>query len=267
MKISDFAAGPVVLVEWTFSPPDFFETQIAIARADYTMAIDAGLARARIEPSVFDARADMRAELDAALRNRFEAQQVVRHKPYDLGSAAVKRVGADGAVNTVLFGEMIEVLAASDSADCVLANAEGVVLKDTKAERIAANNAFAERVEAHASDALLRALLVSYRASVRDPNDELVHLYEIREALSKQFGGETTARATLGVSKHEWSELGRISNSLPVRQGRHRGQSPGVLRDATEEELTTARRAAFEMIQRYLDHLAGSAAQNPSEPA
>ena len=214
-----------------------------------------------------DARPGMRAELDAALRNRFEAQQVMRHKPYELGGAVVKSVGADGAVNTVLFAEMIEALNATDSADFVLASADGVVLKDTKAERIAASNAFAARVEAHTSDALLRALLVSYRGSVRDPKDELVHLYEIRDALAKKFGGETTARATLGVSKHDWSELGRISNSLPVRQGRHRGQSPGASRDATEEELTTARRVAFGMIQRYLDYLAGSAAQNPTGPA
>ena len=46
-----------------------------------------------------------------------------------------------------------------------------------------------------------------------------------------------------------------LFNNEPLRQGRHRGKSGSALRDATEAELTEARRIALAMIEAYLRHL------------
>jgi hypothetical protein len=55
----------------------------------------------------------------------------------------------------------------------------GQVTADSRAERISSRTALAELAEAHRSDPLLMVLLKTYEASIRDPNSELVHLYEI----------------------------------------------------------------------------------------
>jgi hypothetical protein len=90
----------------------------------------------------------------------------------------------------------------------------------------------AEFVEKYrAKDAVLASLLRGYHAAVRDPDNELVHLFEIREALTTRFEGETEARSVLGISSRSRSRFGRLANVEPLRQGRHRGKAEGPLRD------------------------------------
>jgi hypothetical protein len=91
---------------------------------------------------------------------------------------------------------------------------------------------------------------------LREPGNELIHLYEIRDALSTKFGGERGVRAALlGISSSDWSMLGRLANDEPIRQGRHRGHHAGALRGATETELAQARAIARRMIDAYLRYL------------
>lgn len=91
------------------------------------------------------------------------------------------------------------------------------------------------------------------QASVKDPDNELVHLYEIGDALAKKFGD--AVRAKLGITRAQWSRFGRLANNEPLRQGRHRGKNAGNLRDATEGELQEARGIARTMIEAYLQFL------------
>jgi len=74
--------------------------------------------------------------------------------------------------------------------------------------RIEKKKTIAARVETlRAKDLLLAALLQSHDKAVRDPDNELVHLYEIRDALKKRFGGESAARRTrdfLGCLDEAW---------------------------------------------------------------
>jgi hypothetical protein len=58
----------------------------------------------------------------------------------------------------------------------------------------------------------LGALLKSHHNSVRDPDNELVHLYEIRDALSARFGGDRPTRAALQINGADWSCLGQLCN-------------------------------------------------------
>ena len=100
----------------------------------------------------------------------------------------------------------------------------GNVISDSRQDRVERKKNLAELVARYRStDSLLSSLLRSYEAAVRDANNELVHLYEIRDALSVRFSGETAARATLGISSSQWSRMGQLCNSEPLRQSRHRG--------------------------------------------
>ncbi len=99
---------------------------------------------------------------------------------------------------------------------------------------------------------LVLALLRSYSAAVNDPDNELIYFYDIREALNKAVSG---AQKNLNLGNTVWSDFGALCNHEPVRQGRHRGKFLGDLRDASKEELKTAREFARTMIENYLDYL------------
>jgi hypothetical protein len=60
----------------------------------------------------------------------------------------------------------------------------------------------AEAIGKHASDSVLAHLMHSHDTAVRNPKNELVHLYEIRDALVKHFRNDAATRAALGISKH-----------------------------------------------------------------
>lgn len=90
---------------------------------------------------------------------------------------------------------------------------------------------------------------------MNNPRNELVHLYEIRDALAKRFGGEKGARSALGITRAQWSELGRLADAEPILQGRHSGAHFGSLRDATAAELSSAREIGRGMIEAYFAYL------------
>jgi hypothetical protein len=59
----------------------------------------------------------------------------------------------------------------------------------------------------------------------------------------------------MGLNATDWSRLGRLANSEPLKQGRHRGKSAGGLRDASESELVEARNIARSFVEAYLMYL------------
>ena len=106
----------------------------------------------------------------------------------------------------------------------------------------------------HAGTPLLASLLKSRDAAVRDPDNELVHLFEIRESLSRHFHGNASAWTKLCIGPSDLEAVWPSVHDEPLRQGRHRGKHAGKLRDATEAELAEARDIAHRMIAAYLDH-------------
>src|SRR5262249_2242415 len=142
-------------------------------------------------------------------------------------------------------------------------DSQGNVVKDSKAERLADERRFRDQCQRHAEDQLLKELMTSFNQAVLDPADMMTHLYEIRDALRRQFGSEQTARNALGLTSSDWSDLGRIANSEPIEESRHRG-SHADLRPATEREQTRAKTIARRMLRAYLDHLDATAATKTS---
>lgn len=246
----------VVILKWTFSPPDFFEKPINITREDYRMTIDNGKVEARIDPDTYDKKNNMRDELHVALNDRFLCALLLTHKPYNLSKSDMYRLHPDGSKDIIVFPEPCVLKINTNAPDIVIKDKDGNVISDTRKERIEKKMKIADLVEKYRSkDKLVASLLKSYEAAVNDPDNELVHLYEIREALLTRFGKEATAKTEMVISGKKWSRFGDLANKRPVKQGRHRGKSAGELRDATEDELNEARSFAVSLFEGYLKNL------------
>lgn len=139
--------------------------------------------------------------------------------------------------------------------DFVVRDTGGNVIRDTRQERIEERIGLAKLAAHYISDDVANALLRSYAAAVNDPRNELVHLYEIRDALACHFGGESPATLAVSVSGAQWSRLGQLANKEPFTEGRHRGKQLRSLRNAPASELSEARDIARRMVQGYLRHL------------
>ena len=132
---------------------------------------------------------------------------------------------------------------------------DGNIISDSRRDRIEKEKNLSELIITYTNDQLAGVLLKSYNAAVADPNNELIHLYEIRDALSKKFRNESTVRKNLAITSSQWSRLRQLSNDEPLKKGRHRGKAVDTLREATESELAEAREISRAMIESYLQSL------------
>lgn len=245
------------VLNWTFSPPDMFEEQVSFDVGDRSFVLNAGAAQARLPA---DGVADdqvgiLRGELHQALDARFLAAQVLGHRPYSLSKPGMVRVHDNGRQDAYVFPESSSLTITCGNVDLITTDADGNVVQDSKRDRIAQRKSFAAQAAKHITDPIVNSVVRSYSAAVNDPRNELIHLYEIRDAMSKQFNGEKTAQEAIGISSNQWSRLGRLANEEPITQGRHRGKQLGLLREGTAAELEEARSIARAMIRGYLHYL------------
>lgn len=245
----------VVLLTWSFTPKDYFEDEIRVEREDYSMIIMNGVVEARIKPDVYGDTHALRDSLHSRLNDRFLGIQLLTHKQYDLSNASMCRLHADGRKSVAVFPKGLAAASTVSSVDLMTRDKDGSVVSDSRSDRVEKKRYLADLAEKYSSDTVAASLLESYKAAVNDPEKELVHLYEIRDALSKLFESEASACKTLGLSSAEWSRLGQLANSKPIEQGRHRGKSPGGLRDATDDELAEARTISRNFVEAYLNYL------------
>lgn len=244
-----------VVLEWSYTLKDYFEDEIRIDHGDYEMIINDGVVKAHINPEVYDEQHNMRATLHHSLNNRFLGVQLITHKPYELSKPSMCRLHPDGRKDVTLFAESSIMSITTLNVDIIAKDKDGNIVGDTRRDRVMKKKHFADLAATYSSDMVASSLLASYNASVNDPDNELVHLYEVREVLSKFFKGEKATRKVLSLSDTNWSRLGQLANNEPLKQGRHRGKSFGELRDATESELKEASTIASNLIEAYLVYL------------
>lgn len=242
-------------IEWSYSPANYFEEQINLERENYSIEISDGHITAKMRADVFDSQPGLRDSLSQELKDYFLGAQPFRRQSFDIRGGAIIRIWPDGRRDTTLVIQSAVHMQTAGHIDLVYTDQKGVV-HDTRRDRIKATKSVAELSARHAgSNLTARKLLDSFDAAVRDPKNELIHLYEVWDALQKEFRGKEKAQSTLGISVHERSRFGRLANIEPLNQGRHRGQHAGSLRDATSEELDEAREIARHMLASYLEHL------------
>jgi hypothetical protein len=246
---------PAVELRWTYTPADFFEKSFIVRQAGYEVSIEPGVIVATIERAALEADITLRAKVELSVTNMFIGVQVQSHSCYDLATPSVTNLNADGSRGFVLeckpgrygFGGM--------RADLRYTGKDGIVI-DTKDERIQQKLHFAQLAASLCPvDKTLSLMLQSYNAAVRDPAGEFIHLYEVRELLVKRFGSENEVMSNLPISKGIWSRLGILCNTLPLKEGRHRGNAGDALRPATEQELNEARGLTKALIEAYMKYI------------
>lgn len=245
-------------LEWTFTPVDYFDREFRIDGPDYCAWFALGKVTATVDQEVYEHfNPDVRVELEKAIRSRFDGAQLVSRRPYKLDGPARFLLHPDGRRDVFIEVGAGVVTLTGGSVDVRITDPTGAVVHDTKAERAADKANVGELLHKHRDrDDTLRAIATSHANAVTDPNNELVHLYEIREALQGRFRNESKARSALGVAQARWSRFGQLCNDEPLRQGRHRGKfAASVLRDATEAELSEARSISTELVRSYLTYL------------
>ena len=245
----------VYMLEWTFTPTDYFEEPVDFVCDDGSIHVENGQAGVCVPADLYPLDHSLRNQLHRELDARFLAAQVLSHKPYELSKSNVSKLHQDGRKDVWVFPETATMVISGSVPDIIHKDAAGNVIRDTRRERIERRIGFAQLAARYVNDAVANALLRSYAAAVNDHRNELVHLYEIRDALSRQFGGEASATSALSITGAEWSRLGQLANDEPFTQGRHRGKKLGYLREATVSELSEAREIARKMIEGYLRHL------------
>jgi len=245
-----------VYIEWTYTPENYFEGEVEQNRDLYSLQINNGSVRAVLVSSTYDKDNKILGRIHDEVKAFFMGTQVVSHRPYNLSKYTLYRQHSDGRKDVTVFPDSCVMEFGAGTVDVIVTDSTGKVIADTKADRIREKLEFAKLSAKHNSiDPTAKRILSSYEASVNDPANELVHLYEIRDALKKRIGSERTARTSLGISETDWKRLGSLSNNEPLRQGRHRGQNFDTLRDATNEELAEARKIAKCMVIAYLKYL------------
>lgn len=244
----------VIVLEWKFYPPGYFESSIKIQQDNYTMTIDNGKVEVRIDSAVYEANPSIRDALQKVLTNRFLGTMLCSHTLYELSSPNMTRLHDDGRVDRFLKVEPGRIEIKGGHVDFKITDKDGNVVVDTKRDRIKKKKKISDLVSKHADHDLVLSLLRSYEDSIRDPNNELIYLYEIRDALSRKFGNSDKAISVLDLPKTKWKDFGKLCNKEPLKQGRHRGQHE-ALRNATDIELSEARKTAKTMIEAYLYYL------------
>jgi len=238
-----------VVLEWEYSPPDYFDSPIKIETQDKcNIEIDNGKAVVKIDSVVFDANPLMSDALNHVLKARFIGAQLVRHKKFTLSSPAKTIVHPDGCRDYFLQVEPTRVTVKVTGNQQIFR--DGKVVPDPKLDEIS----FTLRIHKHPNDKVLAKMLRGYSDAVDEPDHELVHLYEIRDAISKKFSDDKKARSALKISYDDWSDLGKLCNEDPLLEGRHHGKHEN-LHNATNAELSKARKIAKDMIDAYLSYL------------
>jgi hypothetical protein len=254
----------VYVLEWKFLPPDYFESPIEIRQDDYTMIIADGKIEAKIDSAVYESNPSMRYELHDELNSRFLGAQLLNDKEYELSRSAKTRLHPDGRKDIFLEVEPITIKVAVQPVD-FLVSREGKVVTDTKRDRIEKRKMLADLAAKHRRDKVLATILQSYDASKRDRKNELVHLFEILEALRLKLGGDKGVHSLLKIHDSDLDRLAILCNEEPLRQGRHRGKKYENLRDATKDELNDARKISADIIEAYLTYLESAASQTTAQ--
>lgn len=246
----------IILFEWSYTPIHYFESQICIKHAAYEMTIKDGIVKARLKNISREDELQMRQELHESLKNRFLGVQLVTHKPFELSTPSTYHLHPDGRKDVFVQLKPATIKVEASPVDILVKDKLGNVISDSQEERIEKKKELANLAEKFGKNPIIIALLSSYNNAVNDPKDELTHLYEICDTLKSTFNSKKNACAILNISpKRDWGKLGQLANNEPLKQGRHRGQNAGNLRDATHTELEEARQIGRRMIHAYLLYL------------
>ncbi len=245
-------------IHFPYIPADFFEARFSSQTNEYMLAAESGVVRVTLRVPRDPVDAELQNRITKDVEGLFRVRQLLVHRPFKLNAASVYQHYSGGTRSISVNVQGCECLVAVGQVDLVIRDTSGAVKQDTKTERVKRDTEFVNAVRPKlANSPTLVALLETYDAAVNDPSNELVHLYEIRDALANHYGGVAEARKKLGVNGEQWKRLGALANLAPVQEGRHRGKH-SMRRGATAAELQEARNIVCGWIKAFADKIQSS---------
>ena len=251
-------------LEWPYKPADFFEAPYQSQTDAYTIVADADTVLVTLATPSDPIDPRLQDQITKHVEGLFLPRQLLVHRTFKLESVRVCQHRSDGlkersisfaAKVSFIAAAAVEHLSIAEQCDVTVHNASGRLVQDSKSARIAEHTKFIDSIAPKlASSATLNTLLERYNAAVADPANELVYLYEIREALAEHYGGNPEARRKLPISQNEWKRFNMLANVLPLKEGRHRGKH-SKLRHATPDELSEARKIVRRWIQSFAEQV------------
>jgi len=245
---------------WVYLPTKFFDEKILLERPEYTIEIEQGHIKTRMNEGYYSSRPALYDSLTEWLNMYFHGLNLVQRKTFSIHRSGLVRFYPDGRSDTTLVIEDMYHKHSVDHIELSCTDDEGQV-HDSRRERIDATKKLAELSAKHHEDRTARKILNSFYDAFKDPGNEFVYLLEIWEALRAKLQGRNSALAILEISEPELDWLYVLTCKKPLKQGRHRGRSES-LREATLEELDEARTIVRNMIIMYLQFLEAPAAKS-----
>ncbi|MEM6838588.1 MAG: hypothetical protein AAF609_17250 [Cyanobacteria bacterium P01_C01_bin.120] len=207
-----------IQLEWKYHPAKYFEEPISWSYKNIELQIDNGTAIASIEPDIYHLSPSIKEDLTKVIENRFFAVQIMNYKEFNLEKSTRTDFTEDGKKNYFLEADSCLLKMTVNPVDLIVKDKDGTVISDTKRDRLNRQENFSNLVDEYRSnDITLDHIRKSYQKSVKNPDDELVHLYEIKDSLSKRFGSKSVTVKKLGIKNREWGKIGVLANTLPLK--------------------------------------------------
>lgn len=241
------------VLEWTYEPSTLFEEEVTLAHSGGVIRIDCGHIKGVFDATHYEQGREFRDCIHEIVSARVRAQEVQVRKQCKLSAASMSREYADGRRDVTAFPETLSVRVKVNIPDIIVKDAHGNVVKDSKTERLKKQKEFGENVSILLpQDIALKRMLESFHNALRDPDNALIHLYEIMDAVVVACGtSKDEARRRLILTEKEWSKFGRIANNAPLLEGRHRGKHE-YLKKASKDESQFATKFAQRIIEQYV---------------
>lgn len=235
-------------VEWTYTPEGFFEAPLLVRGNGYLLEATAGIATAQVYGDVEEQQGKAWEDrLDMLMRAWFTASQLIDPRKFTLQQSGATLYRRDGSRTvSALFQGCYSIERPSQWSE---------LTPEQRADRQQRMRELAMGLARHSCNDELVRLVSSFQASVEDPENSFVHLYEIKELLRKLLDESKDFAIELGVNDASVRQYISSLGNDAIRQGRHRGKHIGKLRNATLHEVRTAQDLALQLIEGYVRRL------------
>ena len=247
-------------IQWSYSPEEVLEQTYEYSHDNFTLKIYEGKARIIFENPDFKAEEIDRDMVEEkykpyVLKALYALGMMIEDKINISSGFSKEQINDDGSKHVFVSPEPVSVSVSTSVAEVVIKDSEGNVIESSQERRINRRDNFVNKVLNYGiDDSTLQQLLISYNNSLLDLENEFFYLYEIREGIKGELGSSPCD--VLNISSKKCSELGRISNAEPYKEGRHRGNfNLEELKPAPKSEKNKARKIARKMIEEYIEYL------------
>ena len=263
-----------VTLEWTYEPPDYLEVvyseeEVTLPYKKLGIKFSKGKATVnfspKVFPEVFPKDGDIKNALDSLSKDltqyiktllisvQLHEVQLYEPKPFSLNEIPSRTIkekeGITHKYTSVKFSFSPVKMKVNARVESSLSEEERIVRQEKINKRINETHALLD--EHLKQDITLFKMLRGMREALENPKYELVHLYEIVDAIKMRFPKKEKEK--LGIDDRDWGKVEEVCNSR--KEGRHGGLEREASEPATSEEKKKVRQITRKFIKLYLRYL------------